>query len=236
MSWKIPKIWKDGECWIIGGGPSMPRQFGIPEEVISKVYTKEATPEIYSPYLSHLHDKHVIGINAAYLIGNWIDFVLFGDYGFYTKNEEALLKYPKTVISCCEERSFKKLHSAIKYVKRNRRQARGLTIDNPYMISWNGNTGAAGINLAVLMGAKKIYLLGFDMKLDESKYQHWHSEYKSFENRGKFTQPKKLPFRNHLPGFNYIHKNAKKHGIEIINVSPDSAITEFPKVSLKDLL
>jgi hypothetical protein len=33
-----------------------------------------------------------------------------------------------------------------------------------------------------------------------------------------------------------IAKDAKKMGVEIINVNPDSAITVFPKLELKDIL
>lgn len=235
MSWKIPKLWKDGECWIIGGGPSIPRQFGIPEDVISQVRSRSVGPEVYSPYLSKIHDKHVIGVNAAYLIGNWIDFIVFGDNGFYKKNEKNLLAYPKPIISCTQK-SPANFHSAVKHIARNSRKPKGITLDNPKLVSWNGNTGAAAINVAYHMGAKRIILLGFDMKLDTSYKQHWHAQYATAGRKVTKNMNKRLPFHRHLLGFPEIARDAKKAGIEIINVNPDSAIGVFPKVNLRKVL
>ena len=45
-----------------------------------------------------------------------------------------------------------------------------------------------------------------------------------------------MPFDRHLRGFSDMAKDAKRRGIEIINASPDSAITCFPKYSIKELL
>ena len=85
MSWKAPKIWKDSECWIIGGGASIAEQFNIPEDVIERKDISE-----FSPYLKALHSKHVIGVNAAFMLGNWIDVLFFGDDQFYSKNENKI--------------------------------------------------------------------------------------------------------------------------------------------------
>lgn len=233
MSWKIPKIWKDGECWIIGGGPSVPRQFGVPEDVISQVLKRTSGPEVYSPYLSYLHDKHVIGVNAAYLIGNWMDFIVFGDTKFYLQNRINLLLYPKTIIGCNNNGKGKIQVNEIKHVMRSRKNY-GLTLNDPCKITWNGNSGAAAINVACHMGVKKIFLLGFDMNLDNNLSQHWHVHYNSANI--KKTNTKKLPFHKHLVGFPQIAKDAKRAGIEIINVSPDSKIKDFIKVSLKDII
>ena len=73
MIWSVPRMWEEGDVWILGGGPSVPRQFGIPEKVVQDVINGISPPSVYSPYMKALHDKHVIGINVAYLIGNWID-------------------------------------------------------------------------------------------------------------------------------------------------------------------
>lgn len=73
MNWIVPKIWEGGDVWIIGGGPSLTKQFDIPNDVVQRVLAGNAPPSVYSPYMSYLHDKHVIGINVAFLIGDWID-------------------------------------------------------------------------------------------------------------------------------------------------------------------
>jgi hypothetical protein len=78
-----------------------------------------------------------------------------------------------------------------------------------------------------------IFLLGFDMKVDSAEKQHWHDLYGKIANRNP-RKPYRLPFERHLRGFPAIYKDSVRLGIEIINVSPDSAINEFKKVSLSE--
>lgn len=232
VPWKIPKIWEGGECWIIGGGPSMPRQFGIPESLVEEVLNKDKPPAEYGPYLTPIHDKHVLGINAAFMLGTWVDIVLFGDAGFYFKHKKALDVFPNVKVACSPElRRSRKVYQ-LKHSPRDGGKPLGIT-KRPYHLSWNMNTGAAGINLAYHLGAKRIFLLGFDMTLGPYDTQHWHSVHRP---RGSRIHPKKLPFQKHLRGFPEIASDAKRLGVEIINVSPDSAIRDLPKVSLKEVL
>lgn len=231
--WSIPKMWEGGECWIIGGGPSMPREFGIPEDVIEGVLSGGLPLSAYSPFLSPIHGKHVIGVNAAFFIGTWIDVVFFGDGGFYFENQKALHEYPKLRVSCNPNLLSKNVNG-VKLLHLDGKRPDGIS-QAPNRISWNKNTGAAAINFAYHLGVKKIYLLGFDMKLDENGVQHWHRHY----NRNKSTAPrrkKKLPFERHLKGFHSIKRDADRLGLEIINVSPDSVIKEFERVKLSDVL
>ena len=89
MIWQVPRIWEGGDVWILGGGPSVPKQFNIPDKVVQEVVAG-ASPSVYSPYMSFLHNKHVIGINVAYLIGDWIDMVFFGDASFFLPHQQRL--------------------------------------------------------------------------------------------------------------------------------------------------
>ena len=83
MNWQVPRMWEGGDVWIIGGGPSITKEFGIPDNIVQGVFKKELPLSAYSPYMSFLHDKHVIGVNVAYLLGDWVDMVFFGDKGFF---------------------------------------------------------------------------------------------------------------------------------------------------------
>lgn len=232
MNWKVPRMWEGGDVWIIGGGPSIPQQFDIPEAVIKKVLSGESPPNVYSDYMKELHTKHVIGVNAAFRLGDWIDMVAFGDSGFFLRFRESLAIFPGLKVSCGSGGSHEHW---VKYLGRDNNHAKGISPVNG-LISWNGNTGAASINIAVHAGAKRIFLLGFDMNLDPSnQMQHWHDLY----NKGPVQDDRrrrKLPFPRHLPGFPLIAADAKKLGIEIINISPNSAITDFPKKTLKEVL
>jgi hypothetical protein len=43
-------------------------------------------------------------------------------------------------------------------------------------LGWNTNTGMSAINLALIFGAKVVYLLGFDMSLSENGKSNWHDD------------------------------------------------------------
>lgn len=232
MIWTVPKVWDGEEVWIIGGGPSMPRQFGIPEDIIKKVISGELFPSAYSPYMEGIHGKHVIGINVAYLIGDWIDLIFFGDHSFFKNHQEGLSNFPGLKVSCHPQMAKVPW---VKYVPLQPGRRMGLSTE-PNMLVWNGNSGAASLSVACNTGVKRIILLGFDMAVDfNTKMQHWHDLY----GKGRIDDPKnttKLPFGKHKIGFNQIALDAKARGIEIINVSPDSEIKHFRRATVKELL
>lgn len=212
-SWNIPKIWDNGDCWIIGGGKSIAEQFNIKsnENDLSKL----------SPYFREIHNKHVIGVNVAFMFGNWIDVCFFGDDIFYNKQQEKINSFAGLKITCAIE--WQNIPNSIKWVKRDSIRS-GLSSKND-CLNWNENSGAAAINLAVLLGAKRIFLLGFDMK-QVNDSSHFHNVYGN-------TKP---PFERHLKGFRDIAKDAEKLGVKIINCSPDSAIECFEKMTVKEAL
>jgi hypothetical protein len=231
--WNVPNIWQGGEVWILGGGPSVPEQFEIPSKVVNSVVSKATGPEAYSPFMSCIHHKHVIGINMAYRIGNWIDIIFFGDNGFLLANKHQLAAHPAIKVSCHPHSA---VYPWIKFVDRDSRRTRGISPTRS-KVSWNGNSGAAAISLAVHLGATRIILLGFDMKMNDAGVSHWHDLYDSKEMiKTKGSQVYDLAFDRHLTGFPEIARDAKKHGITILNASPNSAITDFKKVNVKDII
>jgi hypothetical protein len=238
VMWTAPKIWNGGECFIIGGGSSMPRQFGIPESIIQDVMTWISRPSVYSEYLSQLHNKHVIGVNNAYQIGTWIDAVFFGDCHWYLVHRQALSKWPGIKVTCCYRfsgRSEKEMEG-IKFLSRDKKRKHGIST-SPSFVSWNGNSGAAAISLAVHFGVKRIILLGFDMNLDENQNSHWHGSHRNPNGREAIRKIKrKPPFERHLRGFPDIAEDARRMGVEILNANPNSAINDFKKVTVKDVL
>lgn len=233
MIWQVPRMWEGGDVWIIGGGPSVPKQFSVPEKVIQKVVEGTSPPSAYSKYMSLLHNKHTIGINVAYLLGDWIDMVFFGDKGFYLKHEQNLSNFPGLIVSCHPEAD--KI-DWVKYTPRDTSRVKGISQD-PRKVSWNNNSGSAAISVAVHAGAKRIILLGFDMKLNGNHNQHWHDVYHKGQIVGqKSVRGMSQTFDRHLRSFPEIAKDAKRLGVEILNASPDSAIECFPKFSVKELL
>lgn len=221
----VPKLWDGGNCFIIGGGPSITKGFGIPNEVVNQVYKGILPISVYSDYMSALKQKHVIGVNMAFRLGDWIDVVIFGDNSYRQKYANELILHPALKVSIAPKKD-----SVFKWMKRDRSIGISLT-KKPGELCWNNTSGAAAINLAIQLGVKKIYLLGFDMKLSNQN-QHWHKEYavKKIDNIDKrLFSPQIAPFAG-------IAKEAARMGVVIYNCNPDSAITVFPKITIKEAL
>ena len=225
-------MWNGGTCYILGGGWSLARQFGVPENLIKKLENHTAPPSELSPYLEPLHDKHCIGINKAYQIGPWIDVVFFGDCNWYVPEREALAKFPGLKVTCCPRFGNRPPRDPeqIRYMEKDSKKNMGISEENG-KVAWNKNSGAAAVSLAYHLGVKKIVLLGFDMKNGPKEVSHW------FGAHGNPTAKKKIrsPYERHLPGFGTIAKDAKRLGLEIINASPDSAIDCFTKMPVTGL-
>lgn len=225
--WKPPMMWEGGRCFIIGGGPSITDQFGIPSDIVREVKEKTRPLSDYSPYMKKIHSEHVIGVNAAFMLGGWVEVAFFGDSGFFLKYRKKLSEYKGIKVGCTPKVNYTQYRNDdIKYMPRDRSKPMGIS-RHKGNVSWNKNSGAAAISLAVQFGVKQIILLGFDMKIIDS--QHWHNEY---GRSGPPRDAKRLPFHRHLLGFPQIAKDAKKIGVEILNASPDSAIMDFKKIDL----
>jgi hypothetical protein len=173
-----------------------------------------------------LHSQRVIGVNQAYKLGPWVDVCYFGDCGWYALNSPQIRGYAGLKItSCgrCPEKGWPDVHRV------RRTKQHGIESDHRDAIAWNNNSGASAINVAYWLGAKRIVLLGFDMHLDRAGKKNWHADY-----RGEQVTP--AIFEKHLRGFPQIARDAGQLGIEILNATPDSAVTVFPMVKLEDVV
>jgi len=242
MKWSVPKIWK-GSCWIIGGGSSISEQFNIPETLIPE--TIEQFQE-YGNYLEPIHSERIIGVNIAAFLGNWVDVAYWGDSDTYTDYKKEFDEYPGLKVSSAGKFSQERFRN-IKHLYKD--ATIGMSEDNT-ALSWIGrNTGSSAINLAYLLGADKIYLLGFDMYAEGR--MHFHAGYpdKRRTPRTKLiNQGGKIPrvqfnerkaeerFKRFMAGFDTIAMDCEKLSVEVINVNPKSKIESFPKKSLSEIL
>ena len=86
MRWVVPETWKNEEVFIVGGGASILEVFDVNKAIVDKIFNKSVDLSAIAPYFSVLQYRHVIGVNAAYKIGNFFDFIFFGDYEFFLMN------------------------------------------------------------------------------------------------------------------------------------------------------
>ena len=207
--WQCPVLWPGSVAFVIGGGWSLS---GSLDELKSL-----------------LQDKHVIGCNDAYLLGDWIDVCFFGDQEWYRKENADGIQHRYALANW----SGLKVTRCLNWINEPQLLALHTTNvwqDRPKFIGWFGNTGACAVNLAGKFGAKKIVLVGFDMTQNprngKKGSNNWHpnkvvTSERTYENfREAFT--------------NDVKPAAEKRGIEIINATPGSRLDCFPIVTLKE--
>lgn len=239
QNWTVPRMWEGEDVWIIGGGPSVPIQFGVPQDIIEKVQKGQLPVSAYSEYMKDIHDKHVIGVNMAFLLGDWVDLVVWGDPSFFKTHKagDLLKDFDGMKVACHQHYNTPEMREqgivTLRRLKRKIKDKKGQVknsndgiSEDPTGVYWNGNSGGVAINIAALAGAKRIILVGFDMHSSPS-HSHWHNQYGG---------PKKAPYKTHLGCFRQIHEDAERLGIEIMNASPDSAIPYFNKYRVQDIL
>ena len=212
----IPKLYKNSTIFIVAGGPSL-----VGQDLCIRGGLKAL-----------LEDKIVLGVNNAIYLGSMIDVLFFGDAKWYWWNKEAIdnfkgLKITRSRISPKSNPMPKPVPDNNGILILRKGGFKGLERD-PKRLSWNGSSGGCAINVAVHLGAKKIVLLGYDMKLGNK------------EEKNMIPHPlehkKKQTYNNMLEKFKTIAPVAGELGVKILNATPGSRIECFEKVDLLDLI
>lgn len=232
--WDIPKKMKNQKCFILGGGPSIYEVFAVPTELQKMVKEQLAPASMADQYMSSIHDKNVIAVNSAFRFGRWIDLVYFGDCKWLDWNKHDLFEFPGLKITSCKRWEQKAPGKDVRYVPFDTKHDSGIS-PAPNKVAWNKNSGAAAIDLAIKMGATKIVLIGYDMKLDDDGWSHhhgYHRERKPQEGNDRHTPP----FERYKKLMPKVVGEAKKQGVEMVNVSPGTTLEVPEQCSLKEAL
>lgn len=167
--------------------------------------------------------KKTIAINKSILhypnadIIYWTDSRVYGWYKAAIDNAKGL----KITI-----RDHSSYSTDVKILKKNNNF--GLCESNDSLCHGN-NSGYAAINLAYLLGVTKIVLLGYDMK-NSNKQSHYHEGY-------PVPATADLVYKDQfLPGFNILADSLREKNVKVYNASPDSLLTVWPKLTIKDAL
>lgn len=201
--WKPETVWEGREVFIIGGGPSL------------KFFDWDL-----------LHNECTIGCNSAIFLSPAVCKVaIFGDSIWLDKYRTEAEAYTKAGgVLFTNNPRYTKPPSWLWVMER---KTVGLYHD---ALGWNWNTGAAAVNLALLLGAVKVYLLGFDMKLAKNGESNWHDK----QVKGVGKDPIAV-YHRFQEGFRRVRHDLplKFPGREVINIHDDNSLDMFPTVSFK---
>lgn len=204
MLWSIPQCWTNEDVFIIGGGPSVA---GLP--------------------LEKLHGKKVLAINNAVDLGPW-EFGYFMDFNWFVDHPELIRSFRGDFITVAGQL---KEHPWIKVVKRGETQ--GFS-KSPHEISPSTNSGYGAINIAYLMGARRIFLLGYDMRRVGG-----HHNYHDNNPRANPDHPDAIPDNIYEDDFIKRFERLVPQlppQLQIFNATPDSALKVFPIIDPLELL
>lgn len=177
----------------------------------------------YLPDPSILFGKDIICTNNAYMLYPEAMILFFMDKKWFIEHEEKIKEKFKgiTITADTYAKNFF-FEKGVNYVF-SRGADKGIST-NPNTI-YGTNSGHMAINIAVLMGYKKIVLLGFDMNPTATQL-HYHSGHSRPSNTDRY--------RTHfLPGMKSVASAQESLGFKVYNINRDSCIKDFEFADLQ---
>lgn len=207
---EIPRLWENQTALIVGGGPSA-------------CLVRHHLPAIYQKFKT-------IAVNDSVFLLPQADVLYFRDLKWW--KEPTALPRGEWVRKHFRGEYLLTSENEIFGVARLRETgATGLETD-PSGIRHGSNSGYQAINVAFHFGVRRIVLIGFDMRVVNER-AHWNYDHCGTSNAADYT----TIFRDvMLPKFSTLEKPLAEAGVEVINASPDSALTMWPHRSLEQLL
>lgn len=100
-------------------------------------------------------------------------------------------------------------------------------------IKTGGSSAYGAVHIAINWGAKRIILVGVDLGYESQDHVHWYGNHTKPEY--SMIDPTESLFGRWRQHFNELSEEIAG-SVEIINVSPTSTLTCFPKMSLKEAI
>ena len=205
-------------------GPSVPRLW--PNET---AVCLASGPSLCAEDVEFVRGKaKVIAINASYAMAPWADVLYCADVNpfkwYWDKGPKGYERLPMREF---QGRKYSLTKSAAKYqgvsVLQQWREE-GLSLD-PRRLCLGKNSGYQAINLAVLLGATRIVLLGYDMQPGPTGEYFF----------GAHPDKKRSAYKVFREKFATLVQPLKAAGVEVINSSRETALTMFPRRPLAEV-
>lgn len=155
-------------------------------------------------------------INDTYRLAPWADMLYAADGPWWEVHQEALsFDGLKVTASPCKYHDLLLLETS---------GPEGFD-PNPKRVKTGGNSGYQAVHIAIHAKAKRILLCGFDMHNKDG--HHWF---------GKHPKPLRNPDSEVLLGRAQRFRGLVDRGSEVLNCTPGSAISCFPRMTLEAAL
>jgi hypothetical protein len=211
-AWPIPVLWPDGPTAVIlAGGPSLD------------------LAQVRRVAMARLEGRcRVVAVNDAVYPCWFADWLHGCDYKWWNWHRLTATKFPGVRTTCTETVPEAWAHYIKVLPPDPKTGRRGGFADEPDSVAGGGNGGYQAIQVAVKAGAKRLILLGFDMKAGADGKTHFFGDHQD-RIRSDYA-------RTMLPNFPTLIEPLKARGVTVLNCTPDSALRCFPLAKLEDIL
>ncbi|HEY1300865.1 MAG TPA: hypothetical protein VGF07_10240 [Stellaceae bacterium] len=180
-----------------------------------RVYILGGGPSLDRDTCDRLRGLHAIVINSTAWLAPWAEILFFGDASWCRDHMGLVAAFGGLAVTSS--------------AKAHRRAPEAILVEPPLIPDPAGLTsGHLALALAAAMGAAEIVLLGFDCRTIAGR-SHCHNDY-----AGAWTDS--LYRDRVLPTWAGWRQQMTGKGVHVVNATPDSAIAEFRKVTLRNLL
>ena len=204
--WKVPREWPGATVVCLASGPSL----------------TEALPAVERWHAADADDpRRAIAVSDAYRLAPWADLLYSCDAAWWRLHLERVkarfIGACVTIDACLEDDRVLTLGQ----------DARGMS-DDPSTLGTGSNSGYQAVNLACLLGARRVVLVGYDMRRVHGR-SHFFGEHP--EPLGVSS-----PYALFIEAFAAAAGWLRDRGVEVVNCTPGSALTCFPFKPLEDAL
>lgn len=168
----------------------------------------------------------VMVINDNYKIAPWADYLYGCDAHWWDWHKEDVKDFHGVRFTLNE--AWDNYRDLINLLKINVVQSMagdGLTKSN--VIFQGANSGHQAINLAYLLGARKIILIGYDMQESPEGVGHWFGEH---------PDGVRSPYNEWIPGYNKLANDCRERGVDVVNCTISTALKCFRMDTLENAL
>jgi hypothetical protein len=207
------------------------------------VFCLASGPSLTAEMVGLVMDRPTIVVNSSALLAPWATVLYFTDSSWYEQHRDLVAEFPGLVVTMSRT-AKRELPDKVRRIKMFGDP------DLPAMFPPVGSglvrqgrsSGHTAIALAIAMGARRVVLLGYDCRVVDGR-EHHHDDY-LIGGRVDYPTEKEDPRWNNkreystvfVRGYYGWKLSAAAAGVEILNATPGSAITEFDRIDLRHFL
>lgn len=198
--------WRGQTCVIVAGGPSAGSQD------YRLVWSSSA---------------RVIAINNAHQLVPWADILFACDRAWW-QHYGPELDFAGLRITTDERHDEIDPSLGVERINMLRHRE-DVVLGKGACVGWGGNSGFQALNLALLLGVRRIVLVGYDMTTAQGS--HWHGRH-----GGGLPNPTEANVGRWRRAVDGAADAARDLDVEVLNASSGSALRRYRKVSLAEAL